>query len=122
MHKLNDESIGIKDQNYTKKFIDFFDKLRAILIKFSDFKKLDFQPWSHDLFFKLVAKEIIFIIRVPSQSYLEKLLLKQVLTTIRFEYFIIKKKQMKLTGRLKQNTVFKNFLDTNTQKMMPGIG
>jgi len=66
LQKISDETniirSGIKDQNFAKKFIDFFVKLRHILAAFSDFKKLDLQPRSHDLFFKLVAKEIIFII------------------------------------------------------------
>lgn len=84
------------------------------MIAFSDFKKLD-QPWSHDLFFKLVAKEIIFVIQVPSHASFEKQLRKKAQTTIKIEYFIIKKKQIKLTERLKEKTVFRHFLDTDSQ-------
>jgi len=52
--------------------LDFYSRLSEIFEDFSDFKKQNVDCSNFDLFFKLVAKEIIFIIKVPSLNFLDR--------------------------------------------------
>ena len=97
----------VKDSKIGEKFRKFNQELRAIFENFSDFKKQDNKIYEHDLYFKLIAKQIIFIIKVPSKELLQKKMMQKTQQTIRVEFFVLKKKMIKLSQRLKDNRINK---------------
>ena len=86
--------------------LEFYSQLIEIMEDFCDFKK-QIKLNDFDIYFKLIAKEIIFIIKVPSLSYFEKAMSKERVTTIKVEFYMIKKKMIKLSIRLKEHRIFK---------------
>jgi hypothetical protein len=64
---------------------------------------------------------MIFIIKVPSQNHFQRLLSKQTVTTIKIEFYIIKKKMINLTKRLKEHKIYKFFTE-NQEKAASLVG
>ena len=77
LEKNTDLQAQIRDQNFARKFTEFYEKLKSIFEEFSDFKVLNVEFNNFDLFFKLIAKEIIFIIKVPSSVHIQNLMSKK---------------------------------------------
>jgi hypothetical protein len=103
----------IRDQNFAKKVLDFYMKLQQLFEDFSDFKKVSDKINDFDLYFKLIAKEIIFIIKVPSTDFFEKQLkltkATNSLTHIQVDYYLIKKQMITLAKWLRQSRIYRRF-------------
>lgn len=99
------------DQNFAKNAEAFYRRTRAIFEDFSDFKKQSDELDSFDLYFKLIAKEVIFMIRIPSLNQIQKQLAGglSLATNIEVDYFFVKKKMIGISRQLKESRVWKFF-------------
>lgn len=92
--------------------VDFFDTFHNMLKDLSDFKKINNERAhlvDYDLFFKLIAKEIVLVIKMQSRATFLSQEVKQ--TAINMEFFILKKRQVSLSVRLRESTVYKHFIE-----------
>lgn len=97
--------------------IDFFDNFHNMLKDLSDFKKINNER-AHlvdfDLFFKLITKEIVLVIKMQSRATF----LSQEPTAINMEFYILKKRQVSLSQRLRDSSAYKHLIERRPPSLL----